>query len=90
MTPPGCLGDWYTGLGTQTLAPKKHYQDFFVQLYFNKKYVEVAINYFTVHVIISKWFTRQKIQTEEKTIETKGVEVKEEIISENIFFNLDM
>ena len=29
-------------------------------LYLNKKYVKVAINDFTIHLIISKWFRRRK------------------------------
>ena len=42
--PFGRLVDWYTGFSSQTLAPKKGiFKAFF--LYFNKKYVEVAINH---------------------------------------------
>ena len=32
VTYSGCLGDQYTSLGTQTLKPKKTFQDFFFQL----------------------------------------------------------
>ena len=39
----GSLGNRYTGLGAQTLAPKKQFSSF-PFLYFNKEYVEVAIN----------------------------------------------
>ena len=39
---PGCLGDQYTGLGPKTLVPKKHFQVFFFQLYFIKKYVDAV------------------------------------------------
>ena len=53
MTYSGHLGDWYTGLGTQTLAPKTHFSSFFFLLYSNKKYVEVVINDITKHLIIS-------------------------------------
>ena len=31
------LGDRYTGLGAQTLSPKKHLSSFLFQLYFSKK-----------------------------------------------------
>ena len=34
--------------------PKNTFQVLFFQLYFNKKYVEVAINDFTMHLNISK------------------------------------
>ena len=51
---PGRLRDRYTGLGAQTLARKKTLQVFFFQLYFIKKYIDVAINDFTKHLIISK------------------------------------
>ena len=44
MAYAGRLGDWYTGLGAQTLAPKKAIFKFSFFLYFNKKYAEVAIN----------------------------------------------
>ena len=57
---PGRLRDRYTGLGAQTLARKKTLQVFFFQLYFIKKYVDVAINDFTKHLIISKWLKKQK------------------------------
>ena len=63
------LRDHYTSLNAQTLGPKKHFSIFF-QLYFNKKYVEIAISDFTVNPIISKWL-RTKMQTEEKNNETR-------------------
>ena len=40
--------------------PKNPFQDLFFQLHFNKKYVEVAINDFTMHLVVSKWLRRQK------------------------------
>ena len=43
--------------------PKNTFQIFFFQLYFNKKYFEVAINDFTMHLIISKWLRIQKWKT---------------------------
>ena len=61
MTYSGRLGDWYTGLGTRTLAPKTHFSSFFFfLLYSNKKDVEVAINDITKHLIILKWLIIQK------------------------------
>ena len=58
-TYPGRLGDRCTGFGAQILAPK-NFSSLFFQLYFNKKYVEVAINDFTMHLIFSKQLRRQK------------------------------
>ena len=43
VTYSGCLGDRYTGFGTQIYRPKNTFQVFFFQSYFNKKYVEAAI-----------------------------------------------
>ena len=37
------LGDRYTGLGGQTLAPKKHFSSLLFQSYFHKKYVGLAM-----------------------------------------------
>ena len=61
VTHPGRLGDRYTGLGAQTLAPKKHVLGFlFSVVFYLKKYVEVVLSDFTMHLIISKWLRRQK------------------------------
>ena len=66
----GRLGDWYTDLGAQTLAPKKAFLIFsFSSCISIKKYVEVAISDFTMHLIISKWL--RIMQTEEKNNEKK-------------------
>ena len=46
MTYSGRLEDRYTGLGGKTLVAKWNF--FFFQLYYNKNYVEVAINDFTM------------------------------------------
>ena len=75
VTYSGRLGDWYTSLGT-----KKAPVSLFFQFYFNKKYVEVAINDFTVHLIILKWFRRQKCKQKRKTMKQKEVAAKEEFI----------
>ena len=34
MRYPGRLGAWYTGLGTQTLAPKKGFLTFYLKIFF--------------------------------------------------------
>ena len=39
-TYPGRLGDRYTGLGPQTLAPKKHCSTFLFSVVLQQKYVE--------------------------------------------------
>ena len=48
--------------------------------YFNKKYVKVVINDFTMHLIISKWLRRQKCRQKSKTMRQEEVEVKEETV----------
>ena len=35
VTYPGCLGAQYTGLGTQTLAPKKGFLTFYLKIFLN-------------------------------------------------------
>ena len=52
-------------------SPKNIFQ-FFFQLYFNKKYVAVAINDFTMHMIISKWLKVQKCKEKRKTMRQRG------------------
>ena len=81
------LGERYTGLGAQTLHPKKDIQDFFLQLHFNRNYIKVTIIYFTMHLSISKWLRRQKCRQWRKTTRQKGVQAKEETISESVFIN---
>ena len=64
---PGHLGDQHTSLGTKNLGPKKHLLSFFFfQLYLNKKYVDIAINNFALHLIASKWLRRQKCRQTRK------------------------
>ena len=48
-------------------TPQK-YEIFFFQLYFKKKYVEEAISYFKMHLIISKWLRIQKCRQKRKTV----------------------
>ena len=71
MAYSGRLGDWYTGLGIQV---------FFFQLYFNKEDIEVAINDFTMHLIISKWLRIQKCRQEINN-ETKRLKRKEKTVN---------
>ena len=44
------IKDWISTFGT----PKNPFQVFIFQFYFNKKYVEAAINDFTMHLIVLK------------------------------------
>ena len=81
------LGDRYTGLGTQTLAPEKRFK--FSQFFFYKKYFEVAITDFTMYLIISRWLRRQKCREKVKTLRQKEVEAKEETAYESIFMHLN-
>ena len=46
--------------------PKNTFQVFVFQLYFNKKYVEVVINDFAMHLIVLKWHRRQKCGQKKK------------------------
>ena len=60
------LRDRYTALGTKTT------QFSFFQLYFNKNCTEVAINDFTIHLIILKWFKIQKCKQMRKIMRQRG------------------
>ena len=64
-------------LSSKLWCPKITFQIFFFQLYFIKKYVYVAINDFAKHLIISKWFRRQRYKQKRKI--KKDVEAKEEL-----------
>ena len=55
----GGIKDWYTGLGTQILMPKKHFSSFLFS-------VDL-----TMHLTILKWLRTQKMQAEEKNNERK-------------------
>ena len=52
--------------------PKITFQLFFFQLYFSKKYAEVAINDFPMHLIILKWLRIQKRKQKRKTMRQRG------------------
>ena len=61
--------------------PKSPFQFFsFSSCISTKRYVEVAISDFTIHLIISKWL--RIMQTEEKN---KEVEAIEETVNESVF-----
>ena len=91
VTHPGRLGDRYTGLGAQTLAPKKHILGFLFSVVFQlKKYVEVVLSDFTMHLIISKWLRRQKWGQKWEKMKSKDVEAKEETGHErSVFIHLN-
>ena len=89
MICPGYLGDWRTNLGAQAMVPKKHQKKVFFQLNFNIKYVEVAINDFTIHLIISKWLRRQKYREKRKIIRQKEFAAEEEIVDKSVFIHLN-
>ena len=72
-TYPGRLGDRHTGLGAKLWRPNNTFQVLFFQLYFNKKYVEVAINDFTMHL------RRQKCKQKRKTMRQKDIERKKKL-----------
>ena len=52
-----------------------------------KKYVEVAINNFIMHLIISKWLRRQKCRQKRKTMRQEEREVKEKTDYETVCFH---
>ena len=83
---PGRLGDRYTGLGTQTLAPKNHSSSFAFSVVCQQKIR--WRNYFTMHLIISKWLRRKKCGQKTNTMQQKDVAVKEEIVYESVFIYL--
>ena len=78
----GHLGDRYISLGAQ----KALFSIFLFQWYFNKKYVEVAINDFTMHLIILKRFGRRKWRQKRKTTRQEEIQAKEETVYKSVFF----
>ena len=75
-------------LGLQNFGAQETLFKFPFSAVFNKKYVEVAINNFTMHLIISKWLRRQICRLKRKTIRQKEVEPKETVY-ESAFINLN-
>ena len=73
VTYSGRLEDRYTDLDSQTLAFKNQFSSvIFFQLYFNKKYIEMAINDFAMLLIISKWLRMQKCRQMRKRRRQRG------------------
>ena len=67
-------GQWrnrFTDLNAQTLTLRKHFSSF-SSVVFQRKYVEVAINNFTMHLIISKWLRNQKFRQTRKIMRQRG------------------
>ena len=82
---------WKTGIpvwAPKLWRPNNYFQVLFFQLYFNKKYIQVAISDFKMPLIILKWLRRQKSRQKRKTMRQKNVEVKEEIVYESVFIHL--
>ena len=53
-------------------------------VYFNKKYIEVTINDFTMYLIFPERLRRQKCREKRKAMRQKEVEAKEEIVFESV------
>ena len=68
----GCIqAVWETGIpvwASKLWHLKNAFQVFFLQWYFNKKYVELVINDFSLPLVISQWLSRQKCRQKTKTI----------------------
>ena len=65
---------------------QKTLSKFLFLVVFQQKYVEVVINDFTMHVIISKWLRIQKTKTEEKNNETKRSKQKKKLLAKVFSF----
>ena len=81
----GHLGDQYSHLAPKFWYQKNNFKVLFFQLHFNKKYNEVGINDFIMHLLILKWLTRQKCRLKRKSMRQKDVETKDKIIFESVF-----
>ena len=55
---------------------------FFFQLYFNNKYVEVAMNDLKMHVVIWKWLRRQRCRPNRKTMRKRGLSERRNCVQE--------
>ena len=76
-----------TNYDAQTLVPKNSFQVFFFRSYFNKKYVEVAINDFTMHIFISKWLRTQKCRQKRKTMRQRGQSERRNCQQKSVFIH---
>ena len=66
---------WETGIpvwAPKLWCPKNTFQVFFFKLYFNKRYIEVAINDFTMYLVIWKWLRIQKCRQKWKAMRQRG------------------
>ena len=66
---------------------KNIFQVFFFQLYFNKKFAEVAVNDFIMPLIILKWLRIKNADRKEKQWD-KAVVVKERTVNETVFIHV--
>ena len=71
------------------MTPKKLFKFYFFSCISTKKYVEVTINDFTMHLIISKGLKKQKCGQKSKITRQKDVKVKEEIAHEKFFISTE-
>ena len=82
---------WEIGISFWVLklwCPENSFQVFFFLLCFNKKYVKVVVNDFTMHLIILKWLRRQKCR-QKKKMKPKDIEAKEETVYKSVFIHLN-
>ena len=69
-------------------SPKNTFKVFFFQLYFIKKYIDVAISDFTKYLIILQWLGRKKYRQKRKTTRKKDVKAKEAIVYKSVFIHV--
>ena len=70
-TYPGRLGDWYTCLSTQNLAPKKHFSCFVFSIVIQWKICGICHQRFHNASYYFEMAQKTKMQTKEKNNETK-------------------
>ena len=75
--------------GPNLWSPNIIFQVLIFQLYFNKNVLKLAINNFTMHLIILKWLRRQKCRQKRKTMRQRDVKARQEIICKCSLFYFD-
>ena len=85
----GHSGDWYTNLGTLTLAHKTTLFNFSFFSCTLRKMCWIPITDSTMYPNISKLFRRQKYRQKTKRMGQKDIKMKEEITYENVFIDLN-
>ena len=75
--------------GCLNSGTKMHFSSFLFQLQFNKKYVKVAINDFTMHRTILKRLRRQKCKQKRKIMRPEEVEANEEKCFHSFKYEID-